>query len=55
MINEPVIKNTNTKYKNKVNINDNLRENENKEEKKEKRYDVGTFQNSIRNKYKNKK
>ena len=33
----------------------NLRENKNIGEKKEKRYDAGTFQNSIRNRYKNRK
>ena len=53
---EPVIKTTSTKYSiNKINVNDNLRENKNNEEKYERRYDAGTFQNSIRNRYKNKK
>ena len=56
MINEPLIKSTSTKYsKNKINVNDNLNKNKNIEEKKEKRYDAGTFQNSIRNRYKNRK
>ena len=56
IINEPVIKSTNTNYsKNKINANDNSRKNKNIEEKMEKRYDAGTFQNSIRNRYKNRK
>ena len=56
IIKEPIIKTTNTIYsKNKINVNDNLRENENIEEKKERKYDAGTFQNSIRNRYKNRK